>query len=77
MHCVIRLGLIRERLWYGPGGMEHLRTTKKPEQSIPTFAETVTLLMKVCPRFFLARGTIRSLSNACLSAREPTCQVQR
>lgn len=40
-------GLIREHSWYGPDGMEHLRTTKKPQQSIPTFVETVALLMKV------------------------------
>ncbi|KAI0080853.1 PLC-like phosphodiesterase [Panus rudis PR-1116 ss-1] len=40
------IGLIRQSRWYGPGGMEHLRTNKKPEQSIPTFAETVELLMK-------------------------------
>jgi len=39
-------GLIREKLWYGPEGMEHLRTTKEPKQSIPTFAETVALLMQ-------------------------------
>ena len=42
-------GLIREQNWYGADGMEHLRTVKKPEQSIPTFAETVTLLMQVRP----------------------------
>ncbi|KAH7887507.1 PLC-like phosphodiesterase [Phlebopus sp. FC_14] len=39
-------GLIRERNWYGKDGMEHLLTIKKPQQSIPTFAETVALLMK-------------------------------
>ncbi|KAI0921195.1 hypothetical protein AcW2_006246 [Taiwanofungus camphoratus] len=39
-------GLIRERLWYGADGMEQLRTIKEPKQSIPTFAETVALLMK-------------------------------
>ncbi|EMD37157.1 hypothetical protein CERSUDRAFT_115072 [Gelatoporia subvermispora B] len=39
-------GFIREKLWYGPEGMEQLRTTKEPRQSIPTFAETVALLMK-------------------------------
>ncbi|KAH9855047.1 PLC-like phosphodiesterase [Lenzites betulinus] len=39
-------GNIKDKNWYGPDGMEHLRTTKKPEQSIPTFAETVALLMK-------------------------------
>lgn len=40
------IGLIREHNWYGPEGMEHLRTVKEPKQSIPTFAETVALLMK-------------------------------
>ncbi|KAF9238781.1 PLC-like phosphodiesterase [Melanogaster broomeanus] len=39
-------GLIRERNWYGEDGMEHLLTIKEPRQSIPTFAETVALLMK-------------------------------
>ncbi|KAI0080851.1 PLC-like phosphodiesterase [Panus rudis PR-1116 ss-1] len=39
-------GLIREHSWYGPDGMQHLRTTKQPVQSIPTFVETVALLMK-------------------------------
>ncbi|TDL29368.1 PLC-like phosphodiesterase [Rickenella mellea] len=39
-------GLIREREWYGPDGMENARTKKQPPQSIPTFAETVELLMK-------------------------------
>ena len=41
------LGLIRERNWYGEDGMEHLRTVKKPEQAIPTFEQTIALLMKV------------------------------
>jgi len=39
-------GLIRERTWHGKEGMEHIRTIKEPKQAIPTFAETVTLLMK-------------------------------
>ncbi|EIN10494.1 PLC-like phosphodiesterase [Punctularia strigosozonata HHB-11173 SS5] len=39
-------GIIRELDWYGPEGMEHLRTIKEPKQPIPTFAETVELLMK-------------------------------
>ncbi|KAJ7682243.1 PLC-like phosphodiesterase [Mycena polygramma] len=38
-------GRIRERDWYGADGMEHVRTVKEPHQSIPTFAETVSLLM--------------------------------
>ena len=41
------LGKIKEQNWYGPDGMEQLRTSKEPKQSIPTFAETVALLMKV------------------------------
>lgn len=39
-------GLIREKEWYGPEGMEKARTKKQPSQSIPTFAETIELLMK-------------------------------
>ncbi|OBZ70078.1 Phosphatidylglycerol phospholipase C [Grifola frondosa] len=39
-------GLIREKIWYGADGMEHLRTVKEPKQAIPTFAQTVELLMK-------------------------------
>ncbi|KAJ3484094.1 hypothetical protein NLI96_g5869 [Meripilus lineatus] len=39
-------GQIKEHKWYGPDGMEHLTTVKEPKQSIPTFAETVSLLMK-------------------------------
>ncbi|KAH9999964.1 PLC-like phosphodiesterase [Russula vinacea] len=39
-------GLIRERNWYGSDGMVHVRTVKEPKQSIPTFIETLDLLMK-------------------------------
>ncbi|KAI9513305.1 PLC-like phosphodiesterase [Russula earlei] len=39
-------GLIREREWYGPKGMMHVRTIKEPKQPIPTFKETLDLLMK-------------------------------
>ncbi|EPQ59044.1 PLC-like phosphodiesterase [Gloeophyllum trabeum ATCC 11539] len=39
-------GFIRERYWYGKDGMEHVRTKKEPRQAIPTFPETVELLMK-------------------------------
>jgi phosphatidylglycerol phospholipase C len=39
-------GRINQRNWYGPDGMEHVRTSKEPKQSIPTFAETVALLMQ-------------------------------
>ncbi|CAK5275173.1 unnamed protein product, partial [Mycena citricolor] len=38
-------GQIRERRWYGAEGMEHVRTRKEPHQAIPTFAETIALLM--------------------------------
>ncbi|KAF8076793.1 PLC-like phosphodiesterase [Lyophyllum atratum] len=38
-------GHIREREWYGEQGMQHVRTIKEPKQAIPTFAETVALLM--------------------------------
>lgn len=39
-------GEIKERKWYGENGMQHVRTIKEPKQTIPTFAETVALLMK-------------------------------
>ncbi|KAI0677251.1 PLC-like phosphodiesterase [Trametes maxima] len=39
-------GNIRDQNWYGPDGMENRKTAKEPKQSIPTFAETVALLMK-------------------------------
>jgi len=39
-------GLIKERNWYGEDGLEHVRTIKEPKQGIPTFAETIALLMK-------------------------------
>lgn len=44
---VFASGLIREKNWYGFEGMEQARTKKEPKQAIPTFAETVELLMKV------------------------------
>jgi hypothetical protein len=44
----IMTGQIKERAWYGDDGMQHVRTIKEPIQSIPTFAETIALLMKVC-----------------------------
>ncbi|KIJ56492.1 hypothetical protein M422DRAFT_149822, partial [Sphaerobolus stellatus SS14] len=39
-------GLISETNYYGEGGIEHLRTIKEPSQPIPTFLETLDLLMK-------------------------------
>nr|GAT59327.1 predicted protein [Mycena chlorophos] len=38
-------GLIRERRWFGEEGMHAVRTAKAPHQPIPTFEETVALLM--------------------------------
>ncbi|KAF8212162.1 PLC-like phosphodiesterase [Mycena galopus ATCC 62051] len=40
-------GVIKDCNWYGPDGMQHARTKKEPAQSIPTFPETLSLLMKV------------------------------
>ncbi|TFK17115.1 PLC-like phosphodiesterase [Coprinopsis marcescibilis] len=39
-------GEIKERVWYGEDGLQHVRTIKEPKQSIPTFAETIALLTK-------------------------------
>jgi len=39
-------GLIRERNWYGDDGIQHCRTIKEPRQAIPTFSETIALLMR-------------------------------
>jgi phosphatidylglycerol phospholipase C len=39
-------GLIKERPWHGKDGLEHVQTIKEPKQNIPTFAETIALLMK-------------------------------
>ncbi|KAH8834241.1 PLC-like phosphodiesterase [Flagelloscypha sp. PMI_526] len=39
-------GLIRERSWHGENGMERAKTIKLPRQGIPTFAQTLDLLMK-------------------------------
>ncbi|KAF8635017.1 hypothetical protein AX15_000598 [Amanita polypyramis BW_CC] len=39
-------GQIKERKWYGEDGMQHVRTRKLPKQPIPTFVETVELLMR-------------------------------
>jgi phosphatidylglycerol phospholipase C len=39
-------GQIKERNWYGQDGMEKVRTVKEPKQAIPTFAQTVELLMR-------------------------------
>ncbi|KAJ7343417.1 PLC-like phosphodiesterase [Mycena albidolilacea] len=39
-------GKINDSNWYGPDGMQNARTKKEPKQSIPTFIETLALLMK-------------------------------
>jgi len=39
-------GTIKERNWYGENGIQHVRTKKEPRQAIPTFAETLELLMR-------------------------------
>ncbi|KAJ7046853.1 PLC-like phosphodiesterase [Mycena alexandri] len=38
-------GAIKDCNWYGVDGMEHARTKKEPQQSIPTLIETLALLM--------------------------------
>jgi hypothetical protein len=40
-------GLIKERNWFGEDGIQHVRTIKEPKQGIPTFVDTIALLMKV------------------------------
>ncbi|KAJ7063367.1 PLC-like phosphodiesterase [Mycena amicta] len=42
-------GGIKHSNWYGLDGMEHARTKKEPKQAIPTFPETLSLLMKAGP----------------------------
>lgn len=39
-------GHIKDRVWLGEDGMEHVRTLKEPKQAIPTFTQTLELLMK-------------------------------
>ena len=74
MRDLICLGQIKERNWYGEDGIEHVRTIKEPKQAIPTFAETIELLMKVsCPSTCLLFFT-QLLS---FLAGEPTRQIQR
>lgn len=34
-------------MWHGADGMQHVRTKKEPKQTIPTFVQTVELLMRV------------------------------
>lgn len=47
-------GLIRETNWYGTDGMVHARTIKEPKQPIPTFIETLDLLMKVSAVYWIS-----------------------
>ena len=42
--------IIKESVWNGEKGIHTARTIKQPSQAIPTFAETVNLLMKVSLR---------------------------
>jgi len=39
-------GLINEQNWYGVDGIQHVKTLKEPHQSIPTYVDTLNLLMK-------------------------------
>jgi len=39
-------GLIRETNWFGPEGMEHLKTLREPKQSMPRFSDMLTLISK-------------------------------
>jgi phosphatidylglycerol phospholipase C len=48
------VGAIKDQPYYGLKGMEHCRTLKEPRQPIPTFAETVALLMQVSIFAFLS-----------------------
>lgn len=40
-------GNIRDLNWHGEDGMMNARTVKEPKQAIPTFEETISLLMRV------------------------------
>lgn len=39
--------VIRKSYWHGENGIHQARTRKSPVQAIPTFAQSVELLMKV------------------------------
>ena len=39
-------GALARRPYYGPEGIEHVRTIEKPVQQIPTFDQLCELLMK-------------------------------
>lgn len=54
-------GRIKDQFWYGEDGMQHVRTKKEPKQAIPTFAETVELLMKVCCAYSYPCADIHSI----------------
>jgi phosphatidylglycerol phospholipase C len=45
-------GAIKDQVYYGYKGIQYCRTLKEPKQPIPTFAETVALLMQVYPQLF-------------------------
>lgn len=64
-------------MWYGENGMENVRTLKEPKQSIPTFAETVTLLMLVRLLSYLVLPFPLQNLHVVFTAGKPARQVQR
>jgi len=62
--------------WHGEGYRKHARTSKEPSSGIPTFAQTIELLMKVSGA--LDHPPVGSSElMAIRSAREPSLKVQR
>ncbi|KAG8898916.1 hypothetical protein FRB99_007065 [Tulasnella sp. 403] len=55
--------IIRECNWHGEDGIHQARTLKAPRQAIPTFVETVDLLMKVSSSF-ISRPFVKFLKQA-------------
>jgi hypothetical protein len=72
MVLMIVVGLISERKWLGTNGMEHVRTVREPKQAIPTFEQTIALLMQVSDTTFAPLS-----SPTFVVAGEPARQVQR
>ena len=69
---VVVVGYIRERTWYGPNGIKHIRTVKEPKQAIPTFLETIDLLMKVSVHISVHRPLTIYIYISCVSLRTST-----
>jgi phosphatidylglycerol phospholipase C len=67
-------GLIRERDWNGEDGMHKVRTVKEPKQTIPTFAETVALLMLPENRHVKFNVGTFYLPGTCSQTRTGRCQ---